>query len=142
MDKIDLDERLASFADQWVPRIVGRLNDYELKLVKLDGTFVRHRHVDTDELFLVLDGRLTIRLPDGEVTLGPREVFVVPRGVEHQPVAEPGTTALLLEPAGVVNTGDAGGSMTVHGDAQSRSRVCHDWSGGLPEDLQCPDWLA
>lgn len=112
MDKVNLDAKLATFAEHWAPKLVGQVNDYDVKIVRLDGEFVRHQHDDTDELFLVLDGRLTIRLPDGEVELGPREMYVVPRGVEHQPVAQPGTTALLLEPSGVVNTGDAGGSMT------------------------------
>lgn len=112
MGKVNLDEVLGSFTELWSPNLIGRLNDYDVKIVRLEGEFVRHKHDDTDELFLVLDGKMTIRLPDGEVTLGPREMYVVPRGIEHQPVAEPGTTALLLEPSGVVNTGDAGGPMT------------------------------
>lgn len=112
MDKVSLDEKLAAFSEHWAPKLVARLNDYDVKIVRLEGEFVRHRHEDTDELFLVLDGELTIRLPDGEVSHGPREMYVVPRGVEHQPVAQPGTTALLLEPCGVANTGDVGGAMT------------------------------
>lgn len=110
---VNLDDSLARFTDHWAPRTVGRLNDYEVKLVKLAGEFVWHQHDDTDELFLVLDGELTIDLPDGQqVVLGPRDTVTVPRGVRHRPRAEHETSVLLLEPAGVVNTGDAGGDLT------------------------------
>ena len=88
------------------------LNDYEVKLAKLKGEFVWHTHEDTDELFLVISGRLTLQLRDGDVVLGPGELFVVPRGVEHCPVADEETAILLLEPAGTLNTGDAGGPRT------------------------------
>ncbi|MGP8296830.1 cupin domain-containing protein [Streptomyces inhibens] len=88
------------------------LNDYEVKLAKLKGEFVWHTHDDTDELFLVISGRLTIRLRDGDVVLEPGELFVVPRGVEHCPVADEETAILLFEPAGTLNTGDAGGPRT------------------------------
>lgn len=110
--KIDLDRALASFAEHWSPKLVARLNDYEVKLVKLEGAFVWHTHDDTDELFLVIDGELTIQLRDRDVVLGPHEMYVVPRGVEHCPRAERVTSVLLLEPGGVVNTGDAGGPLT------------------------------
>ncbi len=110
--KISLDEALASFTDQWSPRLVGRLNDYEVKVVKVQGEFVWHKHDETDELFIVLDGELTIDLRDGPLVLGPREMYVVPRGIEHRPRAERETSILLLEPGGVVNTGDAGGPLT------------------------------
>jgi mannose-6-phosphate isomerase-like protein (cupin superfamily) len=109
---IDLAERFTRFADQWSPKVVARLNDYEIKLVKVQGEFVWHTHDDTDELFLVIDGHLTIRLRDGDVTVGPGQLFVVPRGVEHCPVADGEVRAMLIEPAGVVNTGDAGGGLT------------------------------
>ncbi len=110
--KINLQEKLALFADHWSPKTVGRLNTYEIKVVKLQGEFVWHTHEDTDELFLVIDGRLTIQLRDQDVELGPGELFVVPRGVEHRPKAEGEVTALLIEPESVVNTGDAGGPLT------------------------------
>ncbi|MFD5493195.1 cupin domain-containing protein [Streptomyces sp. NPDC127091] len=92
-------------------------NDYEVKLAKLKGEFVWHTHEDTDELFLGISGRLTIQLRDGDVTLEPGELFVVPRGVEHCPVADEETAILLLEPAGVLNTGDAGGPLTKAAEA-------------------------
>jgi mannose-6-phosphate isomerase-like protein (cupin superfamily) len=113
---VDLAERLSRFSEHWSPKIVARLNDYEVKLVKLEGEFVWHAHEDTDELFLVLEGRLTIRLRDGDVQLGPGELFVVPRGAEHCPVADGEVHAMLIEPSGVVNTGDAGGPLTARPD--------------------------
>jgi mannose-6-phosphate isomerase-like protein (cupin superfamily) len=111
-DAVDLTERLSRFEDHWSPKVVARFNDYEVKVVKVAGEFVWHAHDDTDELFLVLDGQLTIELRDGEVTLPPGTLFVVPRGVEHRPVAEGEVHALLIEPRGVVNTGEAGGPLT------------------------------
>jgi mannose-6-phosphate isomerase-like protein (cupin superfamily) len=109
---VDLAQKLSSFSEHWSPKVVARLNDYEIKVVKLQGEFVWHSHDDTDELFLVLDGELTIQLRDGDVTLRPGQLFVVPRGVEHRPVAAGEVRAGLIEPAGVVNTGDAGGPLT------------------------------
>ena len=91
---------------------MARVNDHEVKLVKLEGEFVWHTHEDTDELFLVVEGQLTIQLRDRDVVLGPGQLFVVPRGVEHCRRADQEVKALLLEPAGVVNTGDAGGELT------------------------------
>ena len=111
-DVVNLEDRFARFTDQWSPKVIARLNDYEMKAVRLEGEFVWHQHDDTDELFLVLDGQLTIQLRDRDVLLGPGELFVVPRGVEHCPRAEREVRALLLEPRGVVNTGDAGGELT------------------------------
>ncbi|MGW0904312.1 cupin domain-containing protein [Streptomyces sp. NPDC002853] len=109
---VNITEKLAEFSELWSQKTVAVLNDYEVKLAKLHGEFVWHRHEDTDELFLVLTGRLTIRLRDGDVELAPGELFVVPRGVEHCPVAAVETAILLFEPAGTMNTGDAGGPMT------------------------------
>lgn len=109
---VKLKEKLAQFDDHWAPRKIAEVNDYEVKLVKVSGEFVWHSHEDTDELFLVISGRLTIRLRGGEVVLDPGELFVVPKGVEHCPMAAEETSVLLLEPAGVVNTGDAGGPLT------------------------------
>ena len=93
--------------DHWAQQIIGSLNDYDIKIAKLLGEFVWHSHPDTDELFLILTGTLKIKLRDREVTLKPGELFVVPKGVEHLPVAEEEVGVLLLEPKGVVNTGDA-----------------------------------
>jgi mannose-6-phosphate isomerase-like protein (cupin superfamily) len=108
-EKANLDEMLGRIGEYWSPRSVGRLNDYELKVVKVRGEFVWHQHGDTDEVFLVLDGELTIDLPEGSVTLGPRETVTVPRGLRHRPRAEVETSILLVEPVGVANTGDVEG---------------------------------
>jgi mannose-6-phosphate isomerase-like protein (cupin superfamily) len=111
-EKVNLADKLASFSDHFSPKIVGYLNDYKLALVKVKGEFVWHSHEDTDDFFLVLDGRLTIQLRDRDVELSAGELFVVPRGVEHCPKADEEAHVLLIEPAGTVNTGDAGGPLT------------------------------
>jgi len=103
---VDLAAAAGSLAQCWSPEVVARLNDYEVKVARLAGEFVRHRHTETDELFLVLSGSLTIRMDDGDVDLGPGSLYVVPRGVEHQPVADGEVHVVLVEPTGVVNTGD------------------------------------
>lgn len=103
---------LARFSEQWAPRRIARLNDYEVKVAKLQGEFVWHVHDDTDELFLVISGRLTLQLRDGDVILGPGELYVVPKGVEHCPLAAVETSIVLLEPAGTRNTGNVGGPRT------------------------------
>ena len=113
---VDLADKLAAFSDYWSPKVVARMNDYEIKVVKLQGRFTWHSHADTDELFLVLDGALTIQMRDGDVTLTSGQLFVVPRGVEHCPVAEGEVQAMLVEPIGVINTGDAGGPLTAEHD--------------------------
>ena len=112
VEKVSLDQKLAMFAEHWSPKTIGRLNDYELKVVRARGEFVWHQHDDTDEVFLVLDGELVIDTDDGAVVLGPRETVTIPRGLRHRPRAARETTILLIEPTGVVNTGDAGGSLT------------------------------
>ena len=109
---VDIAEKLSMFSEHWSPKVVARLNDYEIKLAKLKGEFVWHDPPDTDELFLVIEGSLTIQLRDGDVTLGPGQLYVVPRGVEHCPIAEGDVAIMLIEPAGVVNTGDSGGDLT------------------------------
>jgi mannose-6-phosphate isomerase-like protein (cupin superfamily) len=109
---VNLSEKLSLVSDHWAPRIVALLNDYEVKVVKMKGEFVWHDHADTDELFLVLRGRLRIELRAGGVDLSAGELYVVPRGVEHRPVASEECEVLLLEPTGVVNTGKAGGPLT------------------------------
>ncbi len=113
---VDLAERLSLFTDHWSPKVVARMNDYEIKVVKVQGEFVWHTHDDTDELFFVLSGKLTIQLRDGDVSLREGQLFVVPRGVEHCPIARGEVHAMLIEPAGVVNTGDAGGPLTAAHD--------------------------
>jgi mannose-6-phosphate isomerase-like protein (cupin superfamily) len=105
---VNLREKFAAFEERWSPKIVGEINDWHLKAVKIQGEFVWHTHDDTDEFFLVRSGQLTIQFRDRDhVTLGPDEFFIVPRGVEHCPVTYGECEILLLEPAGVVNTGDA-----------------------------------
>src|SRR5690625_804515 len=113
---VDLAEKLSAVSDHWSPKVVARLNDYEIKVVKVQGEFTWHRHLDTDELFLVIEGALTIPMRDGDVTLRPGQLYVVPRGVEHCPTAEGEVHAVLIEPAVVVNTGDAGGPLTADHD--------------------------
>ena len=105
-ERINLAEKLALFSEHWSPRTVARLNEYGIMVVKVRGEFVWHKHDDTDDFFLVLKGRLTVRLHDRDVVLGPGELFVVPRGIEHQTLAEEETHLLLIEPTGTPNTGD------------------------------------
>jgi mannose-6-phosphate isomerase-like protein (cupin superfamily) len=105
-DRVNLAAALASFDEPFQPRIVGTLNDHKLMVVKAKGDFVWHSHADTDDFFLVVSGELTIDLRDREVVLGPGELFVVPRGVEHRPRSQHGAEVLLIEPIGTVNTGD------------------------------------
>lgn len=106
MEKVNLDAKLATFAEHWSPRVIAAFNGHEVMVVKAKGAFVWHAHPDTDDFFLVLKGRLTIQQRDGEVRLGPGELYVVPAGVEHRPVAEEEVHLLLIEPAGTPNTGD------------------------------------
>lgn len=103
---------LATITEHWQPHRLVSINDYDVKVVKVRGEFVWHTHPDTDELFMVLEGVLTIQLRDRDVVLGPHDVFVVPKGVEHCPRADEEVHAILFEPKGTVNTGDAGGDMT------------------------------
>jgi mannose-6-phosphate isomerase-like protein (cupin superfamily) len=106
MNAINLVEKLATFAECWQPRTVGQFNGHDLMVVKVKGEFVWHRHDETDDFFLVLKGRVTIQMRDRDVTLGPGELFVVPRGIEHCPVAEEEAHILLIEPTGTPNTGN------------------------------------
>ena len=107
-DKVNLAQRLAGFEEAFQPRIVGYYNENKLQVAKTRGEFVWHSHPETDDLFLVLSGRLTIQLRDRDVVLEPGELFVVPRGVEHCPRADPEAHVLLIEPTGTPNTGDSG----------------------------------
>lgn len=112
-DKINLAAQLALLDGIYEPGVVGYMNDYKILVVKIKGPFVWHKHDETDDFFLVISGRLTIHLRDRDIELEPGELFVVPRGVEHCPEAAEETEVLLIEPKGTVNTGDAGGAMTV-----------------------------
>ena len=115
-DKVNIPEKLESFTDHWAPRIVARYNDNEVCLVRVDGEFVWHSHADTDDLVLVLDGELDSELRDRTVRLGPGELFVVPKGVEHQPFAAQECKVMLVEPKGVVNTGTTASPLTAPND--------------------------
>jgi mannose-6-phosphate isomerase-like protein (cupin superfamily) len=104
------------FSEQWQPKVVAELNDYQFKIVRITGDFVWHDHPETDEAFIVLDGKLRIDLRDRSVMLGPGEMFVVPKGTEHKPFAENEVKMLLIEPRGTLNTGHEGGERTAEND--------------------------
>lgn len=106
MDKINLNEKLSQFSEYWSPKTIAQLNQYDIMVVKVKDEFVWHKHDDTDDFFLVLKGHLTIQLRDQDIHLEAGELFVVPRGVEHRPVAEEEVYLLLIEPTGTPNTGD------------------------------------
>ncbi|MFI6522769.1 cupin domain-containing protein [Spirillospora sp. NPDC050679] len=113
MHKTNLAEAFSSFDDTWSPKVAGAVNDMEVKLAKFDGEFVWHHHEHEDELFLVVQGRLRMRLREGDIVVEPGEFLIVPRGTEHCPVAEPDCQVLLLEPATTVNTGNVRDERTV-----------------------------
>ena len=115
-EAINFREKLTKFSEHWSPKVIAQMNDYEFKLVKIKGEFVWHSHGETDDVFIVLDGQMSIELRDGRVDLKAGEMFVVPKGVEHKPVAESECQLLLIEPVGTINTGDAGGEMTAAND--------------------------
>lgn len=106
-DAVNLESKLGQFTDHWSPRIVARFNGHDVMVVRVKGEFIWHAHPATDDFFLVLKGRLVIQLRDRAITLGPGDLYVVPRGVEHRPIAEEETHLLLIEPEGTPNTGDA-----------------------------------
>ncbi len=106
MPVVNVEEKLGKFSEHWAPKIVAAFNGHDVMVVKLLGEFIWHAHPDTDDFFLVLKGKLTIELRDGAVHLGPGELYVVPKGVEHRPVAKEEVHLLLIEPAGTPNTGD------------------------------------
>ena len=113
MEKVNLDEKLSRFDELWTPKVVADLNGQQVKLVKVKGEFVWHHHDDEDELFLILSGRLRMELEDGDIWLEEGEFLVVPRGVEHRPVAEEEVHLLLFEPATTLNTGNVRNERTV-----------------------------
>lgn len=112
-EKVNLAQKFGLFHEQWKQKIVGEVNEFYVKIVKLQGEFIWHRHEEEDEFFLVTKGRLTVQLRDREISLGEGEFFIVPKGVEHRPVAEEEAHVLVLEPKSTVNTGDALGGGTL-----------------------------
>jgi mannose-6-phosphate isomerase-like protein (cupin superfamily) len=114
---ISFQEKLQKFSEHWSPKIIAQMNDYHFKIVKVQGEFIWHDHPETDEVFMVLKGRLEIQFRDGQVVLHEGEMFVVPKGLEHKPVAEQECHILLVEPAGTINTGDLVNERTAANDA-------------------------
>jgi mannose-6-phosphate isomerase-like protein (cupin superfamily) len=115
-EAISFRDKFAKFSERFQPKVVARMNDYHFKLARVEGDFVWHSHADTDEAFVMLEGELRIDFRDGAVTLREGEMYVVPRGVEHKPFAATECRIMLIEPAGTVNTGEAGGAMTAETD--------------------------
>lgn len=113
---INFAEKLSKFTDQWQPRVIAEMNDYQFKIVRIEGDFIWHDHPETDETFIVLEGTLRIDFRDGAVSIGPGEMYVVPKGVEHKPYAETEVRMLLIEPRGTLNTGHEGGERTAQND--------------------------
>ena len=109
---INFAEKLAKFSDHWSPKVVAEMNDYQFKLAKVEGEFVWHQHPDTDEVFIVIEGELAIEFRDGKVTLQAGEMYVIPKGVEHKPVAEAECSIMLVEPRGLINTGAVESELT------------------------------
>ena len=112
MNSINVIEKLAKINERWSPKIIAQMNDYHFKLAKIKGEFIWHKHDETDETFFVIKGNLKILFRDCEINLAEGEIYVVPRGVEHKPVAEEECSILLIEPAGTINTGDTQSSLT------------------------------
>ena len=116
MKKINLKEKLSKFSDHWSPKIIAEMNDYQFKLVKIKGDFVWHNHADTDEVFIVVEGKMKIEFENETVELNEGEMYVVPKGVEHKPFADDECKLMLVEPRGVVNTGNTVGDLTASTD--------------------------
>lgn len=113
---INFHEKFGRFSELWSPKIIARMNDYEFKLVSIKGEFVWHAHAETDETFVVLEGEMSIEFRDGRVDLSAGEMFVVPKGMEHKPIAASECRIMLIESGGTVNTGNAGGELTAEAD--------------------------
>jgi mannose-6-phosphate isomerase-like protein (cupin superfamily) len=113
IDVVNLTDKFSLINKHWDPKIIAQLNDYHLKIAKIQGEFVWHSHPETDEVFLVVDGQLTIHLRECDLHLAPGELCVIPKGVEHKPSAKEECQILMVEPAGTLNTGDAGGERTI-----------------------------
>ena len=117
MSKVNFREKLSKFSEQWTPKVIAEMNEYQFKLVKIEGVFVWHEHQDTDEAFIVIEGSMRIDFDDGSsVELDEGEMYVVPRGVRHRPCAESECKVMLVEPKGVVNTGEADSELTAPND--------------------------
>ena len=112
--KINLKEKYSQFTKHWSPRIIAEMNDYQFKLAKIQGEFIWHNHKHTDETFIVIEGEMILKFRDSEVKLAQGEMYVVPKGVEHKPCAENECKILVIEPKGVINTGDSGGELTIN----------------------------
>ncbi|MEM9002884.1 MAG: cupin domain-containing protein [Cyanobacteria bacterium P01_F01_bin.86] len=113
---LNFDSKFGLFSEQWSPKVIAEMNDYQFKLVKIEGDFIWHDHKDTDETFIVLEGDLRIDFRDGHVNVGAGEMYVVPKGVEHKPFAQNEVKMLLIEPRGILNTGDEAGELTAAND--------------------------
>jgi mannose-6-phosphate isomerase-like protein (cupin superfamily) len=116
LDKINLKEKFSKFNKHWSPRVIAEMNDYQFKIAKIKGEFIWHHHTDTDETFLVIEGEMLMKLRDRIVKLSKGEMFVVRKGVDHKPCAEKECKILVIEPRGVINTGNAGGKLTMTED--------------------------
>jgi mannose-6-phosphate isomerase-like protein (cupin superfamily) len=116
MKKINLEDKLSKFSEHWSPKVIAEMNDYQFKLVKIEGEFVWHEHPDTDEVFIVIEGTMQIEFEDRTIELSEGEMLVVPKGVRHKPYAEEECKVMLVEPRGVVNTGDTGDELTADND--------------------------
>ena len=114
--KINLEEKLSKFSDHWSPKVIAEMNDYQFKLVKIQGDFVWHHHDDTDEVFIVIEGTMNIEFENETVELNEGDMYVVPKGVEHKPYAEEECKVMIVEPRGVVNTGNTEGDLTASND--------------------------
>ena len=115
-ESINFKEKLLKFSEHWSPKVIGEMNDYQFKLVKIQGHFTWHDHKDTDEVFIVLEGEMSIDFRDGRVDIAKDEMFIVPKGTEHKPYAEKECQMLLIEPKGVVNTGEVESDLTAPDD--------------------------
>ena len=116
MGKINLKEKLSLFSEHWSPKVISELNDYQIKLVKIQGDFVWHNHSETDELFLVIEGKMKIEFKNKTIELNKGELYVVPKGIDHRPYAEDECQIMLIEPRGVVNTGENKNDLTASND--------------------------
>ena len=116
MGKINFKDKLSKFSDHWSPKIIAEMNDYQIKLVKIKGDFVWHNHEETDEVFIVIEGKMKIEFENETVELNEGEMFVVPKGAEHKPYAETECKIMLIEPRGIINTGNTKGELTASND--------------------------
>ena len=116
MEKINLKEKLSKFSDHWSPKVIAEMNDYQFKLVKIQGEFIWHNHDDTDETFIVIEGEMKIEFENETLQMNEGDMFVVPKGVEHKPWAENECKVMIIEPRGVLNTGNSKGDLTASND--------------------------